>query len=87
MSPEPKQLWQFEGEWDELIRHPNQFAGQRVRVTVIPENNSGSATLVSKIRSWLAEGEALTIAPPADSKPDIAIDGLVEKFRSEGLLF
>ena len=77
---------QIEGKWDELIQNPDRFAGRRVRVTVLSDDKTADASMVSEIRRWLAEGEELQIAPPNGDKPDAFVDGLVEKFRKQGLV-
>ena len=86
MAANRNKVNQVEGKWDELIRHPDQFAGQRVRVTVLSGEETGAASLLVEIRRWLAEGEALEIAPPASAKPNVFGDALVEKFRKQGLV-
>lgn len=80
------QVNQVEGNWDELIRHPERFAGQRVRVTVVPGEGTGSESLLAEIHRWLAEGDAVKIAPPGNGKPNTFGDAMVEKFRKQGLV-
>jgi len=40
----------------------------------------------AEIRRWLAEGDALGIAPLGNVRPDVFGDGLIEKFRKQGLV-
>jgi hypothetical protein len=40
---------------------------------------------VDEIQQWLAEGDAIEIVPRDVSRPDPFGDGLVEKFRKQGL--
>jgi len=86
MATNPNQLKQVEGQWEELIRHPDQFAGQRVRVTVLSNERTTSPSLLTEIRRWLAEGETLEIASPHNVRPNAFGEGLVEKFRKQGLV-
>jgi hypothetical protein len=86
MTANPNQLKQVEGQWDELIRHPDQFAGQRVRVTVLSDEKKASPSMPAEIRRWLAEGDALEIASLGTGRPNVFGDGLVEKFRKQGLV-
>jgi hypothetical protein len=74
MAANRNQVNQIEGKWDELIRHSDQFAGQRVRVTVLSGEETGAPSLLADIRRWLAEGEALEITPPASAKPNVFPD-------------
>jgi hypothetical protein len=86
MSTNADDINQFEGPWDDLIRHSEQFAGRRVRVTVLPGDNGKSELMASEIRRWLAEGDALNIAPPGRVRGNAFGDALVEKFRKQGLV-
>jgi hypothetical protein len=87
MATKPDQPVQVEGRWEDLIRQPNQFAGQRVRVTVLSDDTSTEASVATEIRRWLSEGESLKIIRPATIKPDVFGEGLTEKFRKQGLVF
>lgn len=80
------QLEQIEGQWDEIIRSPAQFAGRRVRVTVLSDEIPPASELSAEIRRWLAQGDALELAPPSNVEPNAFGDGLVEKFRKQGLV-
>ncbi|MGD0462770.1 MAG: hypothetical protein ABSB74_09805 [Tepidisphaeraceae bacterium] len=86
MAANPDQFNQIEGQWDELIRHPDQFAGRRVRVTVLSDEKTVGSSMPAEIRRWLAEGDALEIAPLGNVVPSAFGDGLVEKFRKQGLV-
>jgi len=86
MATNRDQLKQIEGQWDELIRHPDQFAGRRVRVTVLSDEKTIGSAMPAEIRRWLAEGDALEIAPVGNGRPNVFGDGLVEKFRKQGLV-
>jgi hypothetical protein len=79
-------IQQVEGQWDELIKHPDQFAGRRVRVTVLGEDESETSSIPAEIRRWLSEGESMAITPRADVRPNPFGDDLVEKFRKQGLV-
>jgi hypothetical protein len=79
-------LNQVEGPWEELIRHPDQFAGRRVRVTVLSDDQNSSASLLDEIRRWLAEGDSLDFSRPILAKPDAFGDALTDKFRRQGLV-
>jgi len=86
MAANSNQLREVEGQWDELIRRPDRFAGQRVRVTVLPDEKIVGSSVLAEIRRWLAEGDALDIAPLGNGRPNAFGDGLVEKFRKQGLV-
>jgi hypothetical protein len=86
MAANSNQLNQVEGQWDELIRHPDQFAGRRVRVTVLSDDRAATPLMLNEIRLWLAEGDALQITPPNAAKANAFGDALVEKFRRQGLV-
>jgi hypothetical protein len=86
MAANPNQINQVEGQWDELIRHPHQFAGQRVRVTVLSDARSAAPSMLTEIRRWLAEGNDLKSTPPSQIRPNAFGDALVEKFRKQGLV-
>ncbi|MGA2441071.1 MAG: hypothetical protein ABSH08_08935 [Tepidisphaeraceae bacterium] len=86
MATNHDQLKQIEGQWDELIRRPEQFAGRRVRVTVLSDKNTAGTSMPAEIRRWLAEGDALGIGPHGNVRPDVFGDGLIEKFRKQGLV-
>jgi hypothetical protein len=87
MAGNPNQLNQVEGQWEELIRHPDQFAGRRVRVTVLSDERIAASSLLTEIRRWLAEGEALEVGSSSKPRSSAFGDGLVEKFRKQGLVF
>jgi hypothetical protein len=87
MALNTNQVRQVEGQWEELIRHPDQFAGKRVRVTVISDESIAAPSLMHEIQRWLAEGNALEVSPQNVTKPDVFGDGLIEKFRKQGLVF
>lgn len=75
-----------EGQWEELIRHSEQFAGRRVRVTVLADKRSDTSTTQDEIRRWLAEGNAMEFAPPSPiAKPGDFGTAVAEKFRKQGL--
>lgn len=86
MATKTGHLDQIEGQWDELVRNPHQFAGRRVRVTVLSDEISSTSSVPAEIRRWLAEGEALEIAPLKHVGPNVFGDGFVEKFRKQGLV-
>ncbi|MGD0770395.1 MAG: hypothetical protein ABSB42_19600 [Tepidisphaeraceae bacterium] len=86
MATNHDQLKQIEGQWDELIRRPEQFAGRRVRVTVLSDEKTVGSSMRAEIRDWLAEGDALGIGPLGNVRPDVFGDGLIEKFRKQGLV-
>lgn len=65
-----------------MIRHSDQFAGKRVRVTVLSDEQIPGSSLLSEIRRWLAEGDRLDIVRP-DPKPDAFGEALIEKFRKQ----
>jgi hypothetical protein len=86
MAANSKQFNQVEGQWEDLIRHSDQFAGQRVRVTVLSDEKAAHSSMLAEIRRWLAEGDALEIAPLGKGGSSAFGDGLVEKFRKQGLV-
>jgi hypothetical protein len=45
------------------------------------------SSILDEIRRWMAEGDELQIKPPAPAKASAFGDGLVEKFRKQGLVF
>jgi hypothetical protein len=77
---------QVEGQWEELIQHANQFAGRRVRVTVLADERSPTNSLQAALHRWLAEGEELDVASAGATKTDPFGEGLAEKFRKQGLV-
>ncbi|HZK79407.1 MAG TPA: hypothetical protein VFC46_00020 [Humisphaera sp.] len=77
---------QFEGQWDEVIRLSDQFTGRRVRVTVLSDDGTAAPSMVNEVRRWLAEGDALEAVPPINVGSNVFGDGLVEKFRKQGLV-
>jgi hypothetical protein len=87
MAVDKNQLKQVEGKWDELLKLSDQFAGRRVRVTVLPDEEATEPSAQSEIRHWLAEGDKLEITPPAIAASDAFGDALIEKFRKQGLVF
>ncbi len=86
MATNRDQLKQIEGQWDELIRHADQFAGRRVRVTVLSDEKTAGSSMLAEIRRWLGEGDGLEIAPLGNVRPNAFGDGLVEEFRKQGLV-
>jgi hypothetical protein len=86
MAPDPDKIDQIEGQWDELIQHPDWFAGRRVRVTVLSGEEGGPVFLQAKIRDWLAEGESLSVARPVHPTPSAFEEELLEKYRKQGLV-
>jgi len=86
MALNSNRLHQVEGQWEELIQHPDQFAGRRVRVTVLSDEQSSRPPLLNEVRLWLAEGERLDIPRRGPAKPDAFGDALIEKFRKQGLV-
>jgi hypothetical protein len=86
MAANSNQLNQVEGQWEELVQHSDQFAGRRVRVTVLSDNRGAAPSMLNEIRRWLAEGDSLKITPPNAAKANAFGDALVEKFRKQGLV-
>jgi hypothetical protein len=86
MAVHSNKLEQVEGQWEELIQHPDQFAGRRVRVTVISDERSSPPCLLNEVRRWLAEGERLDVTRATPPKTDAFGDLLIEKFRKQGLV-
>jgi hypothetical protein len=86
MVANPDQLDQFEGQWDEPIQHPDQFAGRRVRVTVLSDEKVIGSPMLAEIRRWLGEGDALKSGSPGDGRRNVFADGLVDKFRKQRLV-
>ncbi len=86
MSSNRDPIEQFEGRWDEVVLHSDQFAGRFVRVTVLPDKAAAPPSLQAEIRRWLTEGNAMEVAPSTNSKTDIFGDVLVEKYRKQGLV-
>lgn len=86
MAVHSNELEQVEGQWEELIQHSDQFAGRRVRVTVLSDEKSASLSLTNEVRRWLAEGERLDVTRPNVAKADPFNDVLAAKFRKQGLV-
>jgi hypothetical protein len=86
MAVHSNKLEQVEGQWEELIQHPDQFAGRRVRVTVLSDERSSPPSLLNEVHRWLAEGERLDVTRAAPAKADAFGDALAEKFRKQGLV-
>lgn len=85
MATDSEQFKEFEGRWEELICLSEHFAGQRVRLTVIAEENQPS--FQERLHRWFAEVDAMEPSPPpARSKPDPYGDALIEKYRKQGLV-
>ncbi len=84
MATHSDHITQVEGKWEDLIRHSDQFAGRRVRVTVLSDEGNGAASMLTEIRRWLAEGENLDFSPPPNFGGNAFGDGLAEKFRKQG---
>ncbi len=85
MSAGSNQLRHVEGRWEDFITRPDQFAGKRVRITILADAGPSTASFRAELRRWFAETEATEITPP--STPNGAFsDGLAAKFRKQGLV-
>jgi hypothetical protein len=85
MAANPHQLLQVEGQWEELVRNSQEFAGRRVRVTVLADDPDGNSGFAAERRRWLVEGNAMEMSPPAANQSSPFGDALIEKFRRQGL--
>ncbi|HEY2154013.1 MAG TPA: hypothetical protein VGH33_00185 [Isosphaeraceae bacterium] len=75
-----------EGSWEEIARRGPEFAGCRVRVTVLDEP-SPSVTLDRVLAPLLDEAETLSRQLPAANgatSPDAWGDAVADKFRRQG---
>lgn len=75
-----------EGSWEEISRRGPEFAGCRVRVTVLDEP-APAATLDRTLAPLLDEAEALSRRLPAASgpaPPDAWADAVADEFRRQG---
>jgi hypothetical protein len=79
-------LNQIEGQWEELVRKSDQFAGRRVRVSVLADEAAPTSPMHIELRRWLAEGDMLTATPTVSTRPDAFGDALADKFRKQGLV-
>jgi hypothetical protein len=77
---------QIEGTWEEMVRHGGQFAGKRVRITVLPEDEQ--AELRRRASKLMAEVDALK---PDPARPNLRgsaaefANGVTEKLRDQGI--
>lgn len=86
MASNTNQLIQVEGPWEELIQYSDQFAGRRVRVTVLSDEKNAAPSLLNEIHGWLAEGDTLEVSRAKPAKADAFGNALIEKFRKQGLV-
>jgi hypothetical protein len=82
------ELRTYEGTWEEIARHAAEFAGHRVRLTVLDGPGSPSM-LDSTLGGLIEEAERLAASrrPDSDSAPAGAGtwgDAVAEKFRRQG---
>ena len=78
---------QVEGTWEEILTQSAEFAGRRVRVTVLPDEFP--PTLAVLAHRWADECERLLAQPSADQPKGIKGEFarvLSGKFRQQGLL-
>lgn len=76
---------QFEGTWEDLVRHADQFAGKRLRVTVIEDEQ---ARLRAVARKLMEQVDKLEPDPtPLKLEGDSAefAEALARKYREQGL--
>ncbi len=85
MAVDPHPFLQIEGQWEELVRNSHEFAGRRVRVTVLSDDRDVNVGFIAERQRWIAEGNALITTPPAAKKSTPFGDALVDKFRRQGL--
>jgi hypothetical protein len=77
---------QIEGTWEEIVCRGDQFAGKRVRVTVLREDDQ--AELRRRANKLMAEADALT---PDPHRPELRgaakefADAIAEKLRDQGI--
>jgi hypothetical protein len=75
-----------EGTWEEIASRGHEFAGHRVRVTVI-EGAEEASTLDRTLAPLLEEAEGLSRSlPPVDGPPPVDAwgDAVVDKYRRQG---
>jgi hypothetical protein len=75
----------IEGTWEEVVRHGDELAGCRVRLTVLDEPPS-LLNLDRVVTHLIEEAERLTGASPSISAPEPEDWGgaVAEKFRRQG---
>lgn len=77
---------QIEGSWEEVVEHADELSGKRVRVTVL----SDSSVCEEKPLAELLEGligviDSSKPSTPVAYKPSLYGEGIVGKFRKQGL--
>ncbi len=81
----------LEGTWEEIAQHAAEFSGKRVRLTVI-EPQAQPPTVAERPRSEALPSFIGAIdsrepwEPRKRSKPDAFGEGVIEKFRKQGLV-
>ena len=76
----------FEGTWEEIVRHGDELAGHRVRLTVLNEPPS-PVSLDRALAHLIEQAELLASTPPPapPTTPDGPWEeGLLEKYRRQG---
>jgi hypothetical protein len=78
----------YEGTWEEVAKRSQEFAGRRVRVTVL-EDLGQPTSLDRTIATLLERAETLSAQrPPAHGSfsADTWADDVAEKFRRQGFV-
>ena len=76
----------FEGTWEEITRRSSEFAGRKLRITVLSESVS-PVTLAQTLAHLIAAAEHLVgtlPAVPPSRAAEAWSEGVVEKYRRQG---
>ena len=80
----------LEGTWEEIAQHAAEFSGKRVRLTVVEPHAQPHASerpfseALQSLIGAIDSREPWT--PCKQSKPDAFGEGVLEKFRKQGLI-
>jgi hypothetical protein len=81
-----QQSFHIEGTWEELVRHGDQFAGKRVRITVLPvEDQAELRRRATKLMAEADDCKPDANRPKLRDKPAEFADGVADKLRDQGI--
>jgi hypothetical protein len=77
----------FEGTWEEILLHAPELVGQRVRLTVLSNENLKPQNVVTLDRILKGKVGRVQFQPPdlSTRTKDAFADLLVEKYKQSGL--
>lgn len=80
---------QFEGTWEDILRRGDEFAGRRVRVTVLPQETNASAPSLDQLLAPFIAQAAIILRDPklvvVGGHSAEFTEGIAEKLRRQGL--